>query len=168
MLIDTYRKCCSIFSCCGLWLLVIFSVPNAFAEKSTGERLYQRCAGCHLSSAEGVSGMFPPLVQRLGPLANTQPGRDYLVMVIQAGLIGSIKVDNVTYQGIMPAQGLAMKEEDVAAVINYLFENFNSNTLMDNWQRFTKYEVATIKSRYPKASGREVHALRQQAFSVKK
>ena len=112
--------------------------------------------------------MFPPLTNRLGPLAHTQPGRDYLVMVVQAGLMGTIDIGQITYQGIMPAQGLAMTDEEIAAVINYLLKAFNTKTLTDKWQRFSKKEVATIKSRYPNPNGQSVHALRQKVFPDEK
>lgn len=163
MLIKIHISHCLI-SCYIFLLLLLFSSTGRADELSHGAKLYQRCAVCHLATAKGVPGMFPPLIQRLGPLASTQQGRDYLVMVVQAGLIGSIHIDGVTYQGIMPAQGSAMKEESMAVVLNYLLENFNSNTLADNWQRFTSSEVASITSRYPKTSGQEVYVLRQAVF----
>lgn len=152
----------------AILLLLLSASPSKADQFAQGAELYRRCAGCHLSSAEGVLGMFPPLINRLGPLVDTQPGRDYLVMVIQAGLMGGIEIGKVTYQGIMPAQGPAMTDKEIAAVLNYLLETFNANTSTDNWRRFTKYEVAVIKSRYPNLNGHAVHSLRQLAFSVKK
>ena len=149
-----------------LFLLLMGSLQSSANERSetTGEVLYQRCAACHLKTAKGVPGMFPPLNQRLGPLMASQQGRDYLAMVVQAGLMGSIDVEGVTYRGIMPAQGMAMDDDEVAQLLNYVLQTFNANSLGGNLQGYTKAEIAAIKSRYPKATGRDVHTLRQSAF----
>lgn len=152
----------------GLFLLLLMSALQSNAEHkdiTAGEALYQRCAACHLKTAAGVPGMFPPLNERLGPMIRSQQGRDYLAMVIEAGLMGSINVEGLTYRGIMPAQGAAMDNDEVAQLLNYILQTFNANSLEDNWQAYTKSEVADIKSRYPKATGRDVHTLRKSALS---
>ncbi len=137
------------------------------AESKTGEELYQRCAACHLDSGKGVASMFPPLTGRLGALNNTQLGRDYLVMVVEAGLVGSIQVEGSRYQGFMPAQGLGMQDKDIASVLNYLLASFNAESLKENWSEFTGAEISAIKARYPAMSSQGVHTLRQSAFNAK-
>ena len=127
--------------------------------------LYQRCAACHLNTAKGVPGMFPPLNERLGSMMTGQQGRDYLAMVIEAGLIGSITAEGLTYRGIMPAQGATMNNDEVAQLLNYILQTFNASTLDDNWQAYTASEISEIKSRYPKATGRDVHTLRQSVLA---
>ncbi len=91
-------------------------------------------------------------------------GRDYLVMVIEAGLMGPLEIEGATYRGIMPPQGPALKNEDVAAVLNYVLTSFNQNTLPNDWQAFTSAEVARISSRYPNTTMQTMQLLRNAAF----
>jgi len=150
-----------------LTVLLLLGTLESVAETrvAAGEALYQRCAACHLKTGKGVPGMFPPLNQRLRPLMETPLGRDYLAMVIEAGLIGSINVEGLSYRGIMPAQGAAMSNDEVAQLLNYILQTFNPDALEDNWQAYTEAEIEDIRSRYPKATGRDVHALRQRALA---
>lgn len=146
-----------------LWILV--TLPYiAYADRERGKSLYQPCAACHLATGKGVPGMFPPITQRLGMLAAKPKGRDYLVMLVQAGMMGSIVVEGVHYRGYMPAQGLGMSDEDIASVINYVLDTFNAETLDKNWQLFSPSEVSAIKARYPDANGQQVYVMRQLVF----
>ena len=130
-------------------------------NSETGARVYQRCSACHLPTGEGVPGMFPPLTQRLGRLTATKAGREYLVMVIDAGMMGSIEADGVSYRNVMPAQGGGLRDEGLAAVLNYLLKTFNTETLPTDWTSFNAKEIASIKQRYPKANNQTVHQLRK-------
>lgn len=144
-------------------MLFISLAGHAKEENSeTGTQLYQRCSACHLPSGQGVPGMFPPLTQRLGRLTESEAGREYLVMVIDAGMMGSIEADGVTYRNVMPAQGDGLGDEGLAAVLNHLLKTFNAQTLPTHWKSFTAKEVASIKQRYPKANNQTVHQLRQK------
>jgi cytochrome c553 len=153
-------------NCVRLCAVVLLSCAmSTQAQKDTlGEQLYQRCAACHLTTAQGVAGMFPSLVGRLGPLIRTAVGRDYLALAVDVGLIGSIQADGVNYQGVMPAQGPGLGEQGIAAVLNYVLETFNQESLPENWRPYTSREIAEIKSRYPDATGQTVHSLREAAL----
>lgn len=131
------------------------------AKLENGKQLFQRCVACHLATAQGVPGMFPPLTQRLGVLVESQAGRDYLVMVINTGIAGVIEVEGKTYSNIMPAQASGLRDESIASVLNYLLETFNKETLPADWELFSAREVRSIKERYPKANIQTIHQLRQ-------
>ena len=147
----------------SFFLLLMLCAPLLCNADKTGPELYQRCAGCHLKTAEGVPSMFPPLTERLGKLAKTSAGRDYLVMVINAGLIGNLNVDGTPYlNNMMPGQLLS--NSDTAVVLNYLLETFNGKTLPKNWKRFTEPEVESVKKRYLNANAQKVYELRKSAY----
>jgi len=147
-----------------VFLLVALSLLTSAQAQASGEQGYRQCAACHLPTGAGVPGMFPPLTQRLGELAGHQPGRDYLVMVIQAGLMGSLTIEGIRYQGMMPAQGGSLGDKGIAEVINYLLQTFNAETLASSSKPFDAEEVSAIKARYPKASGYDIYQLRKAAF----
>lgn len=84
---------------------LIFSLSFAAYGDDAGAKAYKRCSACHLATGKGVPGAFPPVKDRLVPFANYKEGRDYLIMVVEAGLMGPIKVNGMTYRSVMPAQG---------------------------------------------------------------
>lgn len=156
------------YLCFGILLLAIYtSILQAKELSSDGAELYQQCSACHLSSGQGVPGLFPPLVGHLGPLASYQHGRDYLVMVLHLGLAGDISVAGAKYNGIMPAQGPTLGDAGIASVLNYVLTTFNTETLPGNWQSFTENEVIKIKSRHQTATIKHLQQLRKEAFCEK-
>jgi mono/diheme cytochrome c family protein len=79
----------------------------------------QRCVMCHGADGGGVPGIYPRLKDRVAAIAATQGGMDYLVQVVLFGLAGSIEVDAVPIEGIMP--GFAdLSDQDIAGVLNYI------------------------------------------------
>ena len=126
----------------------------------TGRDLYHRCSACHLPSGEGIPSAFPPLKNRLPRLAATDSGRTYVVMVVNRGLMGPIQVDDLGYQGVMPAQPLNAAE--IAEVLNFIADNLGKTP--ERWKPFTTGEVAGILSKQGALSPREVVALRASAL----
>lgn len=148
------------------FLLLIFSLSSLAETQLTGERHYKQCSACHLASGAGVPGMFPSLTKRLGPLADSKEGREYLVMVIQAGLTGRLSIDGVTYQGIMPAQGSSLGDDGIALVLNYVLQAFNAETLSKTSLPFTEKEVVGIKARHAGITPQEVNTMRKVTLAV--
>ncbi len=107
--------------------------------------------------------MFPPLARRLNPLAAEPLGRDYLVMVVASGLMGPLKVGDALYQGAMPAQGPALGDDGIAAVLNYVLEHFAAADQPAS-SPFTAQEVRSILARYPQAAAPDLLNLRQRVF----
>lgn len=139
---------------------------SAHADDAAGASAFQRCAACHLADGAGVPGSFPPLAGRLGGVAGTDAGREYLVMVVKSGLMGALEVDGITYRGVMPAQGAALDDAAVAALLNYAMTEFNADGLSADWMHFTAEEVAAIAARHPGANPMSVYKLRAAAFAA--
>lgn len=101
-------------------LIILLNCTNNKAEITQsikrGEQVYiNRCLTCHMANGKGVPDMNPPL-------ANA----DYLMVdkkrsirQIIYGAKGKMKVNNVIYNGDMPAQ-LDITNEEVADVLNYI------------------------------------------------
>lgn len=140
----------------------------AFSSNATADSpaAYKRCAACHLETGEGVPGAFPPLTDRLGPLTGTEAGRDYLTLVIEAGLMGAIDVDGVTYRGMMPPQRGGLDDAEKAEILNHIIDKFNAGTAPASWEAFTADEIAAVKDRHGKINARKVHELRAAAFET--
>lgn len=132
--------------------------PAAAAAARTGADVFSgHCAVCHGPRAEGVPGSFPPLAAQIEAFAQIPAGRDYLVMAVSAGLIGSLSVAGGTYHGAMPAQ-TGLSEAEVAAVLNYLASALGK--ARSHAQPFDAPEVAAVRGRHPGVSGPGALALR--------
>ena len=78
-------------------LSVSFFANDSFAEYS-GDA-FATCSACHLPDGVGVPGAFPPVRNRAATIAGLDGGRDYLITVVTYGLMGTIQVDGVGYNG---------------------------------------------------------------------
>lgn len=135
------------------------------ASDQSSEQAYQRCAACHMADGSGVPGVFPPLKNRIAPIANTAEGRHYLAMVVQAGLMGNIDVQGISYFGVMPAQGSIYDAKGIAEVLNYLVESLGKKPLPPTWQAFTPTEVAqTLASKAGESSAQQTAKMRRELF----
>nr|WP_306288033.1 copper-containing nitrite reductase [Pseudoalteromonas sp. WY3] len=86
-----------------------------------GQRVYEaNCMACHQANGEGIPGAFPPLAK--SDYLNNNPLLG--VNAIIKGLSGPIKVNNVNYNGVMPAMNL--NDEDIANVITFVLNNWNN------------------------------------------
>jgi mono/diheme cytochrome c family protein len=95
------------------------AAPSGDAGSAGAAVFANRCAVCHGPQAAGIPGSFPSLHEQVVAFAKIPQGRDYLVMVVTTGLMGSLKVGGVNYNGVMPAQS-GLSEAEVAAVLTYL------------------------------------------------
>ena len=84
-----------------------------------GKGVYKtNCGGCHMATGAGVPGQYPPLA---GSEWVTQ-GSERLARIVMHGVVGKIKVSGTTYDfpGGMPAQGIALNDKKMAAVLTYI------------------------------------------------
>jgi mono/diheme cytochrome c family protein len=127
-------------------ILALSGVPGAIAETtgSAGESGYQRCAACHLPGGEGIPGAFPPLQGRVASIAASEPGRAYLVAVVNAGLMGSITVDGIPYMGVMPAQGSSYDSQGISDVLNYTVQVIDKANTSADWTPYSAQEVTAL------------------------
>ena len=100
-----------------------------------GEKIYQQsCVGCHQSNGQGLEGAFPPLAKS-----------DYLldksssIAAVKNGLSGTIKVNDHSYNGIMPNLGLS--SESIANVLTYIYHSWGNDKLV-----VTPEEVDEVKT----------------------
>lgn len=110
--------------------------PETKASVSRGAGIYNNfCASCHLSTGEGIKGVFPPLAESDWLTKK----REASLHAIKFGLKGPLKVNGVAYDNFMPALGLSDRE--IADVMNYINSSWG-NSLE---KPVTEAEVAAIE-----------------------
>lgn len=110
--------------------------PQLKASIDRGAALYNNfCASCHLSSGEGIPGVFPPLNLSDWLIKRQEES----IHAIKYGLKGPIKVNGEKYDNLMPALGLS--HDEIADVMNYI----NNAWENDVDGMVTKEEVAAIE-----------------------
>ncbi len=96
-----------------------YSLPKSMER---GKEVYTTyCQNCHMSDGNGVAGAFPPLV-KAGYLK--KPVKT-VIEVILKGQSGEISVNNIKYNGQMPAQNY-LTDEQIADVLNYIYNNWGN------------------------------------------
>jgi mono/diheme cytochrome c family protein len=116
-----------------------------------------RCAVCHGPQAAGIPGSFPSLHEQVVAFAKMPQGRDYLVMVVTTGLMGSLKVGGVSYNGVMPAQS-GLSEAEVAAVLSYLASGLGKES--SGGAALSAADVTEGRARHPDGTPLSTRALR--------
>jgi hypothetical protein len=111
-----------IFAVIGLATLLSSNV-NA-ASPRINYLLY--CSGCHLVNGEGKSPNVPTLRDELGRMVGVAEMRSYLVR-------------------IPGASQAPIDDAELAEVINWLLQEFNSNTLPPDFETFTTEEVTEAR-----------------------
>lgn len=100
--------------------LLLTMAGAATADPKTDYLLY--CRGCHLANGTGVPPDVPTLHDELGRLLSVPGGREYIIRV----------------PGVSQT---AMNNEQLAAVLNWVMSEFNTNTLPDDFTPYTGEEV---------------------------
>ena len=116
-----------------------------------------RCAVCHGPQAAGIPGTFPSLHEQVVAFAKTPEGRDYLVMVVTTGLMGTLKVDGVSYNGVMPAQS-GLSEAEVAAVLSFLASGLGK--IESAAAALSARDVTEVRARHPDRAAQSTRTLR--------
>lgn len=115
--------------------------PFSWAASNSAEQHFSRCVACHLSDGQGIPGAFPPLKNRLAKISSSEIGRQYLVQVLNGGLMGMIKVNGQVYSGVMPAQSGDLNSQQIAELLNYAVDKLDAEVKPASWQAFTKAEI---------------------------
>lgn len=97
--------------------------PAETADYSAGEEVYKTvCMACHQADGKGLTGAFPPLA-----------GSDYLmadkgraIKQVINGSDGEIIVNGETFNGVMPPQGEALNDQQIADVLNYVYHSWGN------------------------------------------
>jgi hypothetical protein len=110
----------------SLWALAAAGglIGPACANPAQDYMLY--CMGCHGAQAEGVPGKVPPLAHSLGLFMRSPVGRNYVLRVPGAA-------------------NSALSDAQLAAVLNWLAQEFNSTELTAEVPMFTAAEVTALR-----------------------
>lgn len=128
------------------------------ADGDAGAAVFaSRCAVCHGPQAAGIPGSFPSLHEQVVAFAKMPQGRDYLVMVVTTGLMGTLKVGGVTYNGVMPAQS-GLSEAEIAAVLSYLASGLGTDA--SGTTALSAADVIEARARHPDGAPQSTRALR--------
>jgi len=85
------------------------------------------CGGCHLPNAQGVPPEVPSLAGPLGRIAGSPEGRDYMARV-------------------PGASQSPLSDEQLAAVLNWVLSEFNTETLPADFVPLTGAQVGKSRS----------------------
>jgi hypothetical protein len=96
------------------------------ADPKTDYLLY--CRGCHLANGAGVSPVVPTLIDEVGRLLAINGGREYIVRV----------------PGVSQTD---MNDEKLAAVLNWVVTELNSNTMPIDFEPYTAEYVASVRDK---------------------
>lgn len=107
----------------GALLILTFGANATAAEQSPVANYMLHCMGCHLADGSGSPPDVPDLRGEMGRMLTVDGGRQYLVQVPGA------------------AQA-PISDGELAAVVNYMLETFNAETLPDAWRPLSADEVA--------------------------
>jgi hypothetical protein len=106
-------------------LAVAAAAPSA-ADPHADYLLY--CRGCHLHTGDAVPSANVPSLRELAPLLRSPEGRDYIVRV----------------PGVSQTP---MSDARLAAVLNWVVENFNADSVSADFRAYTAEEVAGARNR---------------------
>jgi mono/diheme cytochrome c family protein len=121
-----------------------------------------QCAACHQPNGEGVAGQFPPLAGNHDLFLS----RTFPVMVVLAGLSGSIEVEGKTLNSTMPPLNY-LSDAQVAAVLNYVRGAWGNDKLKP--AAMAPLDAATVAEiRKQKIPADQVYARRKQLKAAQK
>lgn len=90
----------------------------------SGAEVYtQRCATCHGSEGTGKANAFPPLA---GTAWVTEE-KNTPIRVVLHGLQGRIQVNDRSYNGLMPAFGTRLSDEEIAQLLTYVRSSWGNS-----------------------------------------
>jgi len=130
---------------------IVLSLAQA---ASAGKQLYNNyCASCHQPTGKGIPGAFPPLAGEVAEFADKGSlGKVFPIHVVLFGLQGPID----TFNGIMPAFKGQLKDDQIAAILNYVFNAWGNDKLLPrDFQPYTADEVA--RERAKQLTSSQVH-----------
>lgn len=86
------------------------------ALRAHGEKVYGAvCQTCHQADGKGLPGSFPPLAGS----GSFYGAPDHHAKIVVHGLSGAIEVNGIAFNGVMPPQGGALSDYDIAAVTTF-------------------------------------------------
>jgi len=94
------------------------------ATMDRGAKVYKGyCSTCHQANGQGLSTIYPPLAKS-DWLKNTP--KEKVIEAVVYGLKGPITVNGKKYNGVMNPLPTNYKDEDIAAVITYVYNSWGN------------------------------------------
>jgi mono/diheme cytochrome c family protein len=119
-----------------------------------GQRLFnQNCVACHQQTGQGLPGVFPPL-------DNTRwvtGSEERLIRLVLHGMVGPIEVRGNQYNGVMPAFGQQMNDEQMAGVLTFIRQAWTNEA-----SAISADEVARVRAQTGARGPWEARELLQQ------
>jgi nitrite reductase (NO-forming) len=107
--------------------VMIVAVALTGADQATmdrGAKVYKGyCSSCHQANGQGLSTIYPPLAKS-DWLKNTP--KEKVIEAVVYGLKGPITVNGKKYNGVMNPLPTNYKDEDIAAVITYVYNSWGN------------------------------------------
>jgi cytochrome c553 len=111
------------------WLLAVLIQLSGLVSQAEEPKIayWLHCAGCHGLEGRGTPPEIPTLINEPGVIASLPGGRDYLM-----------RVPGVSQAGL--------NDEELAAVMNYVMDEFNSATMAADFSDFSAEEMARSRT----------------------
>lgn len=118
----------------------------------SGAQLFtSKCAGCHQASGQGVAGVFPSLVGVDWVIGSERR----LVQILLHGIQGAIVVNDVEYNGVMPAWS-SLADEELAALATYVRSSWGNRASAVTTDIVAQERERTIARTTPWQGGAEL------------
>jgi len=123
--------------------------PAQMKEYLLGKEIFGRdahCATCHQHNGQGVPNIYPPLIAKNNPWLSDNDER--LIKIVLKGLWGPMQLKGQTFdpsKGVppMPGFGGILKDEEIAAVINYVRNSFGNQAPFITAAQVARVRAAT-------------------------
>lgn len=111
----------------GVLSIIAYNSISASAgiDTNKADALYKKhCAKCHRNNGEGIKKVYPP-IKNADYIKNSNT--EELLRGMLFGRSGKVTVNGVTYNGVMTTEiDGNLKDEDIALILSYIYQNFNS------------------------------------------
>lgn len=88
-----------------------------------GGKLYAtHCVACHQATGAGLPGVFPPITGSEWVIGEPK----VLIQILLHGVSGELTVNDTVYNGMMPAFGDKMNDNELAALLTHLRADFGN------------------------------------------
>ena len=109
-------KTVSVMMVSGLLSLAFVQPFNLKKSIEAGKKVYETsCMNCHMQDGKGLEGVFPPVAQS----DFLKKSSHDIIDVLIKGQSGEIKVNGVTYNGVMPSVEY-LSDQEMSDVLNYI------------------------------------------------
>jgi mono/diheme cytochrome c family protein len=138
----------------------------ALAQLPDGRAVFNaQCIACHQPDAKGVPGQFPPLAGN----PDIFLARDFPARVVLFGMSGKITVKDQVIDGAMPPLGDILKDDEIAAVVNFVRGGFGNDALAPKAPKtMAPLDAATVTGLRKMKDADHVYAYREKLKAAAK